>query len=249
MNIHNPDTAQGLETCAPDPCMAARAASTHGAVLLKGGLSGPSALIDFLSVLGPLMFTNGETPVPDHPDLNIVTNQGRKTPPRSVFHSDTTYVARPPSYSALIAMEVPAQGGATLFTDQYAAWEALPLDLRGVLVGASVLHVPTDVPETDAVWHPLVRRNPVTGRAALFLTALARCRKLVLADGTDRTDLVGGLYTHSQTFDVPRRHRWSPGDVVIWDNRCTLHAADHSSVVGTRTLYRGMVQGEMPERA
>lgn len=247
MNIQTP--AKGIETCPADPQAAARAAAAHGAVRLDGGLDGPGALTAFLAEIGELMFTEGETPVPRFPDLNIVTNAGRTTPPRSVFHSDTTYIARPPSYSALIAIDVPEQGGATLFTDQYAAWEALPLDLRGLLTGARLLHGPTDVPEVDAVWHPLVRRNPVTGRAALFLTALARCRKLLLEDGTERSDLIETLYAHSSEFQPPRAHRWAAGDVVIWDNRCTLHAADHSAVVGTRTLYRGMVRGEVPEPA
>jgi len=249
MNIHNPAAPAGLETCDADPSIAARAAATHGAVRIEGGLPGPAALVDFLSAIGPLMFTAGETPVPDHPDLNIVTNAGRKTPPRSVFHSDTSYDPTPPSFSALIAVDVPRQGGATLFTDQYAAWDSLPLDLRGMLIGAEVLHGSTDVPKAASVWHPLVRRNPITGRAALFLTALARCRRLRLGDGTERTDLLAELYAHSSSFQPPRAHYWAPGDVVIWDNRCTLHAADHLAVVGTRTLYRGMVRGEVPERA
>lgn len=192
------------------------------------------------------MFTDGETPAPGFPNLNIVTNAGRTTKPKSVFHSDTTYVERPPSYSALIAMEVPEQGGATLFTDQYRALEKLDTSLRVLLYGAAVLHGPTDVPETSSVWHPLLRRHPVTSRDALFLTSLARCQKLVLRDGTERSDLLPVLYEHSCTFEPPRRHVWSKGDVLIWDNRCTLHAADHSHVVGTRTLFRGLIEGERP---
>lgn len=229
-----------------EPPVVARAASEHGVVRLLDPPDGPGALVDLLRGLGPLMFTDGETPAPGHPDLNVVTNAGRTTPPRSVHHSDTTYVERPPSFSALIAIEVPERGGATLFCDQYAAYEALPADLRAELVGARVLHGPTDVPETEAVWHPLVRAHPVTGRPALFLTSLPRLRRLVLADGTDRSDLLPELYRHSVERAPPRRHAWTPGDVVVWDNRCTLHAADHSAVVGTRTLYRGLVRGERP---
>lgn len=195
------------------------------------------------------MFTDGEVAVPDHPDLNVVTNIGRSRPPRSVFHCDTSYVARPPSFSALFAVEVPEQGGATLFMDQYAAFASLQADLRRDLIGAKLLHGPRDVPETDAIWHPVVRRHPVTDCPALFLTALARCHRLVLADGSDRTDLLPTLYEHSIHQQAPRRHLWRAGDVVIWDNRCTLHAADYSDVFGNRTPYRGMVQGEVPEMA
>lgn len=233
-----------------DPHVAMDQAAKHGVVHVVGGLEdaieSPASLIGFLRQMGKIIFTDGETPAPGFPELNIVTNSGRNTKPKSVFHSDTTYVERPPSYSALIAIEVPEQGGATLFTDQYRALETLDTSLRILLDGALVLHGPTDVPETDAFWHPLIRRNPETQRDALFLTSLARCQKLQLRNGMDRSDLLPILYHHSQTFEQPRRHTWSSGDILIWDNRCTLHAADHSAVVGTRTLYRGLIEGEQP---
>lgn len=62
-----------------------------------------------------MTFTEGETPVAGFPDLNVISNVGR-TPPRSVFHVDTSYVRRPPAYTALRAVQIPAQGGETLFT-------------------------------------------------------------------------------------------------------------------------------------
>lgn len=235
-----------VPTSPPDPHEAGRLAAKHGVVQILSPPDTPGAFVEFLAALGPLIFTEGETPVPGHPDLNVVTNVGRKTPPKSVFHSDTSYVPQPPSYSALIAIDVPDAGGATLFTDQYLAFETLPPDLQRDLMGASLLHGPSDVPVTEAQWHPLVRRNPITGRAALFLTSLARCRQLVLRDGTDRSDLIERLYTHSIDARLRRQHQWRKGDVILWDNRCTLHAADHSAVVGDRTLYRGMVEGEAP---
>ncbi|MEM1388376.1 MAG: TauD/TfdA family dioxygenase [Pseudomonadota bacterium] len=240
--------APTLAQVAPDPAEIAQAAAQHGVVQVVPPVDGPGGLLALLSKMGTVIFTDGETPAPGYPDLNVVTNAGRTTKPKSVFHSDTTYIARPPSYSALIAIEVPEQGGATLFTDQYAALDALDAGRRALLAGARVLHGPTDVPETEAVWHPLIRRNPVTGHDALFLTALARCRRLELRDGTDRSDLIPDLYAHSIEFQPPRRHFWSRGDVIVWDNRCTLHAADHSAVIGTRTLYRGLVEGEIPQQ-
>lgn len=239
-------TAGTIVKVGTDPQAAAKTAATNGVVQVTPGVEGPAGLIAFLRAIGPLIFTEGETPVPNHPDLNLVTNAGRTTKPKSVFHSDTSYIERPPAYSALIAIDVPDAGGATLFTDQYAALDALEPGVRSELIGARVRHGPTDVPETEAVWHPLIRRNPQTGRDALFLTSLARCTRLELRNGKDRSDLIGMLYEHSINFQTPKRHVWAKGDVVLWDNRCTLHAADHSAVVGTRTLYRGLVQGERP---
>ena len=236
-----------LKLCDNDTSNLAHFVATHGVVQIKPPPVGPAELVQFLSKLGPLMFTLGEIPVPEHPDLNIVTNVNRTTKPKSVFHSDTTYVLHPPSFSSLIAIEVPESGGATLFTDQYAALDNLDNKLHKLLVGARVLHGPTDVPETEAIWHPLIRKNPHSGRNALFLTSISRCRRLLLSDGTDRTDLLSYLYNHSVTCNPPRKHVWKTGDVIIWDNRCTLHAADHSNVVGTRTLFRGLVCGEKPK--
>ncbi|GIT89564.1 taurine catabolism dioxygenase [Jannaschia pagri] len=229
-----------------DPATVRTAAAQEGVVAVHDGPTDPKAFTAFLEAMGPLMFTEGETPVAEAPDLNIVTNAGRSRPPRSVFHSDTTYVAEPPWLSGLMAVEVPTSGGATLFTDQYAVLDRLDPDLRTRLEGARMLHGPTDVPETEATWHPLLPRNPVTNRPALYLTARARCRRLELADGTDASDLIDMLLAVSTDPNHLRRHAWAPGDVVVWDNRCTLHAADHSAVVGTRTLYRGLVRGSAP---
>lgn len=80
-----------------DPGEIKRAVAHHGAVKLKGGASHPKAFVDLLGHLGPLMFTAGETPVAGLEDLNVVSNVGRTTPPKSVFHSDTSYIKQPPS--------------------------------------------------------------------------------------------------------------------------------------------------------
>ncbi|MEM1302394.1 MAG: TauD/TfdA family dioxygenase [Pseudomonadota bacterium] len=249
MNIM-PRLTQQVEA---DPEAIARAADRDGVVQVRHDGMNPQDFVDLMRGLGPLMFTEGETPADEAPDLNVVTNVGRTTKPKSVFHSDTTYVARPPSYSGLIAVEVPQEGGATLFHDQYAAYDALPATMKTLLDGATVLHSVTGVTvgpdsETEAR-HPVVRRHPGTGRAALYFTTPARCSELTLNTGETRDDLIQWLYDFSLTLAPPKAHAWSQGDVVIWDNRCTLHAADHSRVVGNRTLYRGMVRGEVPVAA
>lgn len=202
---------------------------------------------DFMETRGEPMFTAGETPVSGLPNLNLVTNVGRTTKPKSVFHSDTSYVARPPSFSGLFAVDVPSKGGATLFVDQYKAYETLSKALKDLLSGATMLHSGAGAAEDAeaSARHPVLRRHPPTGRIALYLTTPARCRGLRLADGTDRSDLIEELYDHS-TRQNRMAHAWRRGDVVIWDNRCTLHAADHADVQGDRTLFRGMVRGEAP---
>lgn len=229
------------------------AAERHGVVKLDISGITVAEFAAFMSTLGPPMFTTGETPVPGHPMLNVVTNVGRKTKPKSVFHSDTTYVAQPPSFAGLYAVDVPQAGGATLFTDQYRAFDTLPATMKELLIGATVQHRVTglDLPEDEEheARHPVIRHHPGTGRQALYLTTPVRLSRLRLKDGTDRSDLIEYLYSHSKTAGPQMRHVWSKQDVVIWDNRCTLHAADHSEVVGDRTLYRALVRGERPELA
>ena len=122
------------------------------------------AFIRFLRSLGELMFTVGETPVPGFGDLNVVTNVGRTTPPRSVFHTDTSYVRRPPAYTALRAVSVPTRGGATLFSNQYVAYETLPAQLRAELAGRTVRHVATGVTLDDS--EESVSGAPVVPRAS-----------------------------------------------------------------------------------
>ncbi|MBM2577444.1 TauD/TfdA family dioxygenase [Jannaschia sp. Os4] len=221
-----------------------------GVVVVEGAEMSDRAFADFLETLGPLTFTDGETPLEGEPRLNFVTNVGRKTPPRSVFHTDTSYVSAPPAFTALKGHRIPESGGETVFTNLFDAHDRLDADLRDRLRGARLLHRVTGVDpgegkETET-WHPLLRRHPVSGKTALWLSTPERCVALALADGTRADDLVPRLYAHATDPAHQWRHRWRGGEVLIWDNRCTLHRGDHSRTVGERVLHRGMVAGEIP---
>src|ERR1700744_3559722 len=121
----------------------------HGGLVLPGQDVDDAAFVAFLQRFGDLTFTQGETPVPGHPDLNVVSNVGRATPPRSVFHVDTSYVRRPPAYTARRAVPIPAQGGETLFTNQYRAFGTLPPGVRARLAGRTIRHVVTGLDPGD----------------------------------------------------------------------------------------------------
>ena len=199
----------------------------------------------FLRAFGPLAFTDGEAPLPGHPDLNEVSNVGRTTPPRSNFHIDTGYWAAPPAYTALRAVTVPAEGGATLFSDQRRAAGTLPQALHERIEGRSMTHVATGVelgPDDEAAAaHPLLRLHPRSGVPVLYLDAPARCAAIDGVDPDEVAGLVAELLAHSTTPGGLLAHRWAPGDVVMWDNARVLHKADHAGVVGDRVLHRGMV--------
>ncbi|MBW0117125.1 TauD/TfdA dioxygenase family protein [Pseudonocardia abyssalis] len=217
----------------------------HGVLVLPEQNADDTAFVAFLRQFGGLAFTVGETAVPGFPDLNVVSNVGRTSPPRSAFHVDTSYVRRPPAFTALRAVEVPTAGGATQFTNQYRAFDTLAPALRAELAGRTVTHVVTgldlaDDAETSAE-HPVFRRHPRSGRTALYLSTPQRCAAISGVAAERARELVDLLYAHSTAETNVHRHEWAPGDVVIWDNACVLHRADHAGVVGNRVLHRGMV--------
>lgn len=219
----------------------------HGVLVFPDQHLDDAHFVVFLQHFGELTFTTGETPVPGFDDLNVVTNVGRSTPPRSTFHTDTSYVRVPPTYTALRAVVVPDRGGDTLFSDQYRALDTLPAHLCEHIAGRSITHTVTgldldDDAETSAV-HPIVRRHPISERPALFLSAVDRCRSIDGLDDTETQELVQELFDHSTAVPNVMRHEWSPGDVVMWDNGCVMHRADHSDVVGDRVMHRGTVGG------
>lgn len=217
----------------------------HGVVVLPDQDTDDAGFVAFLRRFGALTFTTGETPVPGFPDLNVVSNVGRTTPPRSTFHVDTSYVRRPPAYTALRAVTIPTAGGATLFSDQYRAADTLTPAMRADLAGREITHVMTgldaSVVEETAARHPVLRPHPVSGRTALYLTTPGRCAAVSGMSADEAAETVLFLFEHSTRDDNVLHHAWSPGDVVMWDNGCVLHRADHEGVVGDRVMHRGMV--------
>jgi taurine dioxygenase len=219
----------------------------HGVAVMSGQEIGDTAFVAFLEQFGELTFSTGETPVEGFPDLNVITNVGRKSPPRSVFHVDTSYVRRPPAYTALRVVEIPAQGGETLFTNQYRAFATLSSDVRDQLDGRTIRHVVTGLDlgpddQTEAE-HPVLRPHPISGRTALYLSTPQRCVSISGMGEAEGKEMIEFLYAHSTVEENVFRHTWSPGDVVMWDNGCVLHRADHADVIGNRVMHRGMVSG------
>ena len=230
-----------------DHAVIARLIAQHRVMVIRDQHGDDTTFIRFLNGFGPLVFTEGETPVFGAPLLNIVSNVGRTTPPVSRFHTDSSYFACPPSFTALRPVHLPPGGGATLFSDQVRAASDLPDPWLSCLADRKLLHRCTGlVGIDDENWHPLLRQHPLTGETALYLSTPARC---VAIEGiaTDRARrIIDILYRRSQRPSGLYRHIWRPGDLLIWDNRVTMHRADHDGVTGFRVLHRGMVAGEVP---
>ncbi len=221
------------------------AMAKHGVVLFRHQAVDDAQFVAFLRRLGPLTFTAGETPVDQHPDLNIVSNMGRTTPPKSVFHIDSSYFADPPAYTALRAVTIPRVGGETLFSNQYLAFDTLSNAVQHKLADAMVSHVATGIVlnehEERQSWHPLFLKHPISGKRSLYLSTPARCQAIRDMPDAQAQRIIKLLYRHSIRPSRLLRHAWQTGDILIWDNRCTMHRADHEQVSGDRVLHRGLV--------
>jgi taurine dioxygenase len=225
----------------------------RGVVVLRNQSIGDTEFVNFLKRLGPLTFTVGEKPVPRQSWLNQVSNIGRSSPSRSVFHTDTSYIHQPPAYTALRSVLLPETGGETLFSNQYVAFKTLPSGVKATLSNAMVLHVASgvslDANQESQSWHPLFRQHPISGKISLFLSTPERCQAIRGLELDRSQRAIRLLYKHSIRSCRLYRHHWQPKDLLIWDNRCTMHRADHSKVVGDRVLHRGLVSGEAPIQA
>ncbi|MGF1454876.1 MAG: TauD/TfdA family dioxygenase [Alphaproteobacteria bacterium] len=153
------------------------------------------------------------------------------------WHADMTYLETPPPASVLLGVKIPPEGGDTFFADQYAACEALPADLRGRVEGLTIKHdaahtsigqlrqgfAPVKDPrEAPGAVHPIINPHPETGRKALYLGR----REWAFIPGLELADseaLLDALWQYAVFDGNVIKQVWAPGDVVIWDNRCTLH--------------------------
>jgi taurine dioxygenase len=230
--------------------------ANHGFIVFRKQSASDADFVAFLARLGSLTFTIGEIPVSHQPDLNLVSNVGRTRPPRSVFHTDTSYVAKPPAFTGLRAVNIPVpDGGTFFFSDQYRAYETLPSVVKQQLADAQVLHVVSGLTLAADVesqcWHPLFRRHPISGRLALFLSTPERCQAISGIAPTEARRIIRLLYQHSIRHHRLYCHQWQPDDILVWDNRCTLHRADRAQFSGDwstsplrdRVLHRGLVMG------
>ncbi len=169
----------------------------------------------------------------------------------AAWHSDMTYHPEPPSASLLLAVEIPPAGGDTHFVNQFAAYDALPDDLKRRTAGLTIKHdashtsvgdlrstyaQPVSALDAPGAVHPIVRPHPESGRKALFLGRRdwACIPGLSLAQ-SDR--LLDEIWSHAAPAQYVWRQQWRVGDLMVWDNRSALHRRDEFDP-GQRRLMR-----------
>lgn len=198
----------------------------------------------------------------DHPEMTVLDQDAPKGQGADAWHTDNTYVRCPPSFTVLQSVLLPTVGGDTCFADMYAAWDALSPAMQALLAPLTATHDLTKTltraiadGNSDAdlgamqaayppVHHPIARVHPETGRTALFVNGNFTTR----IDGVSPAEsdaLLGMLLAHVGSPEWQCRHRWSAGDLTMWDNRAVQHFAvpDYAS---RRIMHRLTISGDEP---
>jgi len=200
-----------------------------------------------------------------HPYIMLVTNMKKdgqfvgSLPEGEIeFHSDGIYIEKPSAATMLHAVAIPSQGGQTAFASMYKAYETLPADLKAKLEGLKARHAFTynsqkkdendrkkAAEDTASYEHPVFRTHPATGRKALYVNRLMT-RYIEGLDPKESEDLLTLLFDHQEQSQFIYEHVWRPGDILMWDNRCTLHARTDFSADERRLMRRVTILGEKP---
>jgi taurine dioxygenase len=219
--------------------------------------------VRFAERFGPPAVIHTKQFMQKHPAVMLISNIREDGKPIGAlpdgemhFHTDQCHQERPAMASMLYAIEVPSKGGNTLFANAYAAYETLPGEIKRRIEGRRALNaydydtaatkrgtkvadgVPTYV-------HPVVRTHPATGRKALYVNRLMTVRIEDMPE-EESSALLDFLFDHQEQRQFIYEHVWRVGDILMWDNRCTLHARTDFTADERRLMRRVTVLGEKP---
>jgi taurine dioxygenase len=243
-------------------------------LLFRGQQLSDDDLIAFSRRFGALDFApiqeTGRRFVEGRPEIYVVSNVVENGVPigslgagEAVWHTDMSYIPDPPKASVLYALEVPPAGGDTGFVNMYAVYEALPPVLKRRIDGLSLKHDGTynsggyvrqgidavDDPLTSpGAVHPLVCTHPESGRRVLYL-GRRRNAYIVGLPLAESESLLDELWTYADREEFTWYNRWRAGDLVLWDNRCTMHRRDSFDAGARRIMHRTQIKGETRPRA
>jgi taurine dioxygenase len=188
--------------------------------------------------------------LPGYPAILRVTNMGKAETLTENWHYDSAYFDEPPPIAILAAQQLPDFGGDTMWANAHAAYEALSERMQDVLSGLRAAFTGTvvgdDGQRRDVVtYHPVVRTHPLTKRKALGIGRIESVPHLEGMTEAESRPLLQFLYEHCTRPEFVYRHRWAQGDVVMWDNRCTMHYAIHDyGNTAERLMHRITILGE-----
>ncbi|HXJ02585.1 MAG TPA: TauD/TfdA family dioxygenase [Micropepsaceae bacterium] len=246
-----------------------RAWVDHLVLLFRGQRLSDDDLIAFSRRFGALDFApvqeTGRRFVEGHPEIYVVSNVIENGVPigslgagEAVWHTDMSYIPDPPKASMLYALEIPPSGGNTGFVNMYAAYEALPPALKQRIAGLSLKHDGTynsggyvrqgvaaldDPVNSPGAVHPVVCTHPESGRRVLYL-GRRRNAYIVGLPLAESEALLDELWSYASREDFTWYNHWRVGDLVLWDNRCTMHRRDPFDAESRRIMHRTQIKGE-----
>lgn len=243
--------------------------SKHGAVLLRGQKMNPDDLIKYLSAFGELEgHTQTQFTLPGYPNIFILSNREENGRPIGAhndgvgWHTDFSYKDKPVKCTMLYAIEVPPEGSDTILADGCAAYEALDAAKKEQLndlvlhhsykhfmetrqYGGTKLSKEMEAENPD-VFHPLIRVHPIDGRRALWVST-GTVKEIVGMANPQGLELIEELVEFMTQDQFTYRHKWQVGDLLVWDNRCTLHTGTlYDDTRYIRTMHRMWAKGDKP---
>lgn len=244
-----------------------RAWHEHGVLLFRHQTLDDMQQVKFAERFGELAHTQKHFEGTSHPAIMYVTNErkdgkyiGALPDGEMFFHSDMCYLEQPCMAAMLYAIAIPPEGGNTVFASMYAAYDALSDEFKLQLTGRMAMNSyepgygssnvkarleTSGTPYTRSYAHPIIRMHPATGKKSLYVNRLMT-EYIVDLPRAQSDELLKRLFDHQEQAQFQFEHRWQVGDVLIWDNRCTLHARRDFDDRHLRKLRRVTVKGEKP---
>ncbi len=252
-----------------------RAWAQYSALLFRGQNLTDDDLLAFSRRFGdldpPPNQERGRISPPGYPDVYVVSNvlDGNGDPIGALgageasWHTDMSYLDTPPDASMLYSLEIPPCGGNTWFCGMQAACDALPAALRKKIEGRRIKHdgtynsggylrkgvTPTDDPHAaPGAWHPAILEHPANGRATLYLGR----RRNSSVEGYARAEseaLLDELWAHTIQSRFLYEHVWRLDDLVLWDNRSTMHRREPFDGTARRIMHRTQIKGSQQPQA
>lgn len=234
----------------------------HHVVLVRGPTISDDELVRFGECFGHLEAARMKSPLASRPEIMVISNirengqiVGALPDGEMSFHFDRLHQKQPNKAGVLHALEIPRQGGDTCFANMCLAYDTLPERTKKRLEGLTAFNtfeygttkegakkLSADAP---AAVHPVVRTIPETGRKALYVCRLMTDRINELEPDESRA-LLEELFDHVENPDFVYAHKWTIGDILIWDNRCTIHARTDFDGSERRLMKRVTVGDNAP---
>ena len=234
---------------------------------IRGQTLAPVPFRDAMAQFGVPVLRKQLAQTPECAEVNIISSEdrdvlgdGKRLVNGENWHTDDSFMREPCSLTMLYGVVVPSVGGDTQFTNMYAAYSDLPAEAKARIDWLQVIHKysssrklsristrpAVEMAAMPEATHPLVRTHPETGRKSLYLNP-NRMEQIVGLDRVESDRLLDMLIAHATQAKYEYRHTWRQGDIVIWDNRCTMHKANADYPDGERRLmHRVIVAGTAP---